>query len=72
MSFTDSVSDSTKNFINQLNQLLRDHNLYNDFCNGALFTLNSGYVGVLEDDQTDLYLVEEETGEILCESESNN
>ena len=72
MSFTDSVPGSTKDFLNELNQLLREHNHYIDFTNGSLFSLNEGYLGVLEDSQTDLYLVEEESGEILYESESNN
>ena len=72
MSSTDSVPGSTKDFLNQLNQLLREHNHYIDFTNGSLFSLNKGYLGVLEDSQTDLYLVEEESGEILYESEPNN
>ena len=72
MSSIDSVPGSTKDFLNELNQLLREHNHYIDFINGALFSLNKGYVGVLEDSQTDLYLIEEESGEILYESESNN
>ena len=72
MSSIDSVPGSTKDFLNELNQLLREHNHYIDFTNGSLFSLNEGYLGVLEDSQTDLYLVEEESGEILYESESNN
>lgn len=72
MSFTDSVPVSTKDFLNELNQLLREHNHYIDFTNGSLFSFHKGYLGVLEDTQTDLYLVEEESGEILYESESNN
>ena len=71
MSFIDSVPGSTKDFLNELNNLLRKHNHYIDFTNGALFSFDKGYIGVLEDNQIDLYLVEEESGEILYESEPN-
>ena len=71
MNLKDSPIDSTKDFINKLNQLLRDTNHYIDFTNGALHSFNQGYIAILEDDQKQLYLVEDISGEIVYESELN-
>ncbi len=69
MRSSDSTSSSTKDFLNKLNILLRDSKHYIDFTNGALFSLEKGYLAVLEDNQSQLYLVEEESGEIIYESD---
>ena len=72
MSSYDSISISTKDFINKLNQLLRNTGHYVDFTNGILYSLKDGYISAIEDNRIGLLLVEENSGEILFESETND
>lgn len=72
MSSHDSISTSTKEFIIKLNELLRETGHYIDFTNGILYSIKSGYVSAVEDNRDSLLLVEENTGEILFESENND
>jgi|APSaa5957512535_1039671.scaffolds.fasta_scaffold105927_1 hypothetical protein len=61
---------NVQEFLNKLNALLREESVCIDFTSGNLYCTQFGYVGILEDDKTALFLVEEETGEILYETES--
>ena len=72
MNSYESVSNETKNFVNELNKLLREKGFYIDFHNGNLYSTTEGYVGALDDEIKCLALIEEDTGEILYESKKND
>jgi len=71
MSSYDSNTSSYQTLLNALNSILRENSCYIDFTTGALVSLTQGYLGVLEDSEDTIYLVDENTGEILSESSSN-
>lgn len=72
MSSYDSISTTTKDFITQLNKLLRDTGHYIDFTNGILYSLKDGYVSAIEDSREHIFLIEEDTGDVLYESETDD
>lgn len=71
MSSYDSNASDYQTLLNALNSTLRENGCYVDFTTGALFSLAQGYLGALEDSEDTIYLVDENTGEILLESSSN-
>ena len=68
MNSYESISSNTKDFLNELNKLLREKGYYINFYDGTLHSTTKGYVGALEDVNNCLALLEENTGEILYES----
>jgi hypothetical protein len=52
---TYNISETAKKnliiFLDELNELLRNHNLNIQFMDGALFSKTSGYIGQLEDNR---------------------
>ena len=57
---TYNLSKTTKKdlsiFLNELNELLRKHNLNIQFMDGALFSRGSGYIGQLEDNRDQIVI----------------
>ena len=72
MTSYESVSSETKHFLNEFNQLLRIKGFYINFHDGTLYSTSRGYLGALEDVNSCLTLLEENTGEVLYESEIND
>lgn len=71
MSSYDSKASNYQTLLNALNSILRENGCYVDFTTGALFSLTEGHLGALEDSEDTIYLVDENTGEILIESSDN-
>ena len=72
MNSCESISSDTKHFLNDLNELLRIKGYYINFYEGTLYSTSKGYIGALEDVNSCLTLLEENTGEILYESRIND
>ena len=72
MSSNESLTASNKIFLNSLNKFLRIHGYYINFTDGTLYNASQGYLGALEDTRNCLYLVQEDTGEIIYQSEAND
>lgn len=72
MTSYESISSETKKFLDELNKLLRKKGFYINFHNGTLHNVDKGYVGALEDMNNSLFILEDETGEILYESKIND
>ncbi len=72
MNSNESLTVSNKTFLNSLNKFLRTHGYYINFTDGTLYHISQGYLGALEDTRNCLYLVQEDTGETIYESKTDD
>ena len=54
-----NYEEQSRNFIDQLSQLLRENNYHIDFSTGYLY-YNGSYIGAIEDDTITLSLVDDD------------
>lgn len=69
MIYENKTKQQVNSFLNELNILLRENNLYINFMDGALFHNQNGFCGIVEDAKTTLVLLDETTGLTLHETE---
>ena len=53
---TEKSKKSLIEFLNELNKLLRNHNLSIQFMDGAIFSESIGYLGLLEDNKDQIVI----------------
>jgi len=63
------VKNDIKNFLTELNTLLRKRDFYIDFVNGTLHHNYKGFCGALEDERTLIYLLDDNTGTVIHQTE---